>query len=118
MLPQLSKSLKATKLQLVRDDVFCKRHEHWTCETWSANVLSTAGRAKKDCFKQDNSVTSYLNCGQLHLLQWKLESVSGGRIFFSSLGGVAWKIVILVCNNCLLSFVQKRSRPTAAMYPH
>lgn len=44
---------------------------------WSANILSAAGRAKKDCSKQDNSVTSYLNSGLLQLVQWKLESVSG-----------------------------------------
>lgn len=114
----MSKSLKATELVLVREDAFCKPHEHWSCEAWSAGVLSTADRAKEGCFKQDNSVTSYLNCGLLHLVQWKLESFSGGRIFFSSLGGMAWKTVILICNNPLLCFVQKRSQLTAAMYPH
>lgn len=66
----------------MREDAFCKLCEHWSCEAWSANVLSTAGRAKKDCFEQDNSVTSYLNSGLLQLVQWKLESFSGGRVFF------------------------------------
>lgn len=70
----MSKSLKATELLLEIEDAFCEPHEHWPCEAWSANVLSTAGRARKDCFEQDNGATSYLNSGLLQLGPWKLRS--------------------------------------------
>lgn len=76
----------------MREDAFCKPCEHWSRETSGNKCFSAAGRAKKDCSKQDNGVTSYLSSGLLQLVLWKLESVSGEGIFFRPFG--AMKIFI------------------------